>query len=488
LDTLVVQMLSSMSAELVEVMRGSMVSMLKNTGGTLRFASMCSGSDLIVPLFKQLMARALQRCEMSCEVVHSFSVERAKTKQAWIRANFLPEVLFGDIADMNHACAKDEISGTEVRIPRVHAVVAGLSCKTLSTLNNSTRLTGNILSDQVGCTGRTFAGLLGYVKRHLPPLVILENVRGLVKGARGRQNIAWLENFAKSLGYVLIYQCFNCVDYGLPQDRLRVWLALLFVGKGQTLASIPTCEHASTLMQSFRVPGNVGFTVDEILLPTESAEFKHWSEKYMTSKAVNRLGHAKLSVPKRHTAWRVPRHGLLKLARRKMARLLSLMAVRRSRVNVACRRSVQPAPIINKIVKTKAATPKSMPKWQTLHALMFSKLGMRWPPSQGPKPANCFTESLGTRSAECLLLDEAKCPRTKFVRRLVVLGQSANRSYGSSGASPCLVPNGLLWERARQSPVWGWEQLCIQGLEDTMCTARRMFSNSLLTDMAGHSR
>ena len=209
LDTLVVQMLSSMSAELVEVMRGSMASMLKNTGGILRFASMCSGSDLIVPLVKQLMARLLQKCEMSCDVVHSFSVERTKAKQAWIRANFLPEALFGDIADMSHTCAKDEISGAEVRIPRVHAVVAGLSRKTLSTLNNSTRSTGNILSDQVGCTGRTFAGLLGYVKRHRPPLVILENVRGLVKGVRGRQNIAWLEDFAKSLGYVLIYQCFN---------------------------------------------------------------------------------------------------------------------------------------------------------------------------------------------------------------------------------------------------------------------------------------
>ena len=263
LDTLAVQMLSSMSAELVEVMRSSMASMLKNTAGVLRFASMCSGSDLIVPLFMQLMARVLQKCEMSCEVVHSFSVERTKTKQAWIRANFLPEALFGDIADMSHACAKDEISGAEVRIPRVHAVVAGLSCKTLSTLNNSTRSTGNILSDQVGCTGRTFAGMFGYVKRHLPPLVILENVRGLVKGTRGRQNIAWLENFAKRLGYVLIYQCFNCVDYGLPQDRPRVWLALVFVGMGQTLASIPTLEHAAALMQSFKVPSNVGFTVDD---------------------------------------------------------------------------------------------------------------------------------------------------------------------------------------------------------------------------------
>ena len=135
-----------------------------------------------------------------------------------------------------------------------------------------------------------------------------------------------------------------------------------------------------------------------------------------------------------------------------MARLLRLKAVRKSTMRVARRRSVQPAPIINTIGKTRAATSKTMPKWEMLHALMFSKLGMQWPPPQGPKPANRFTESLNTRSAECLLLDEAKYPRTRFVRRLVVLGQSADRSYGSSGASPCLVPNGLLWERARHTP------------------------------------
>ena len=84
-----------------------------------------------------------------------------------------------------------------------------------------------------------------------------------------------------------------------------------------------------------------------------------------------------------------------------------------------------------------------------------------------------------------LLFDEAAHSRTSFVRRVIMLGQSMNRMQGSNSASPCIIPKGCLWERSRQSPIWGWEQLRFQGLEETLCPARARFTNHALVDLAG---
>ena len=50
---------------------------------------------------------------------------------------------------------------------------------------------------------------------------------------------------------------------------------------------------------------------------------------------------------------------------------------------------------------------------------------------------------------------------------------------------PCLIPNGHLWERCRQGPVWGMEMLETQGMDLTMAPAARKFRNPLLVNMAG---
>lgn len=53
------------------------------------------------------------------------------------------------------------------------------------------------------------------------------------------------------------------------------------------------------------------------------------------------------------------------------------------------------------------------------------------------------------------MLDEFLCPWASFCRRVVQLGQSVGRTNGKSEGMPCIVPRALLWERSRQSPVWG---------------------------------
>ena len=62
--------------------------------------------------------------------------------------------------------------GAEVKVPgNVDILIAGTSCVDYSTLNNEKQ---DI--DANGESGRTFRGMMSWVEKHRPPLVILENV------------------------------------------------------------------------------------------------------------------------------------------------------------------------------------------------------------------------------------------------------------------------------------------------------------------------
>ena len=141
---------------------------------------------------------------------------------------------------------------------------------------------------------------------------------------------------------------------------------------------------------------------------------------------------------------------------------------------------------VKTVQKTETVGKKSaLPKWEVEHQRVFAEMNCPWPRVAEPSPSNEFTRGLSERAKQCLVLDELKHARHKFSTRIVMLGQSIQRNYGSNDKCPCIVPNGDLWERGRQAPVWGWEQLAFQGLELPMVPAVRNFPNSLLVDMAG---
>ena len=78
--------------------------------------------------------------------------------------------------------------------------------------------------ESAGTTGTTLSGLTSYVERHRPPIVLMENVAGLLcKTSSGRPVDALKVIFGK-LGYDLRWAVLNSADYWLPQSRKRIWL------------------------------------------------------------------------------------------------------------------------------------------------------------------------------------------------------------------------------------------------------------------------
>ena len=94
----------------------------------------CSGTDLSCVLVLQVM-KLLQPHTGVVNLKHSFSCESVPWKRRWIASQFSPELIFEDVRRLGDATAMDTISKTNVAVPSVTLFTAGLSCRSLSNLN-----------------------------------------------------------------------------------------------------------------------------------------------------------------------------------------------------------------------------------------------------------------------------------------------------------------------------------------------------------------
>ncbi len=439
LDVLAVHMLSQMNAVDLFMLTKCFKRMVQKTDGEILLGSMCSGTDLVAPLFKQLFARIEQHVQQPASqaavVRHLFSVEKSSVKRAWVQKNRPPEILFADMEEMRGFYGKNQLTDTVVRIPQCHILFAGISCKTLSGLNNSTR------RGCFSCTGKTCSALEKYLQHFRPPMVIMESVASILEGRQGFQNKLGLKAMATRLGYDLLFGAFSSLDYGFPQDRSRAWILLMYVGMDKSQWS-NIRSRASDLMRKFKVPETISYTIEDILLSPLHPDFKHWAKKHIEQ-----------------------------------------MSTRQYRVKPVAKRKAG----FLSMVKKKILAEKARYRWQVEHEFIFKEKGFYWPPLVDISRPNEFTKLLDARSHDCLLLDELCVKRSTFTTRVVMLGHSLKRNVGNSRYFPCIVPKAHFWERARLSPVWGWELLMTQGLEEGMAPAYKEFSNHTMVDLAGHT-
>lgn len=142
---------------------------------------------------------------------HVFSCEIEPFKQAYIERNFAPPVLFRDVTELGKKRAHTAY-GSMVEVPGdVDILIAGTSCVDYSNLNNVQQ---DI--DANGESGRTFRGMLQWVKKHQPPIVILENVC----------NAPWdrvVEYFGQ-IDYDAQYTRLDTKEFYIPHTRTRVYL------------------------------------------------------------------------------------------------------------------------------------------------------------------------------------------------------------------------------------------------------------------------
>ena len=103
-------------------------------------------------------------------------------------------------------------------IPDHDILTAGFPCQSFSILAQNPPRLG--ISDE---KGKLFFEIVRIIKGKKPKVVICENVKGLISANRGKTFPLILKEFEK-LGYTVSYRVLNASDFGVPQNRERVFI------------------------------------------------------------------------------------------------------------------------------------------------------------------------------------------------------------------------------------------------------------------------
>lgn len=172
----------------------------------LRVGTDCSGID--APIY------ALQM--MKIPHIHVFSSEIDKYCIQSIKANYKPQIIFGDndgpfkMGDITKRNIND--------IPDIDLYICGFPCQPFSSAGKRKGL-----SDP---RGTVFWSCIEVIKHKQPKYFILENVKGLLNHNKGDtwKTISSILETLKEYNYIIKYSILNTKDYGIPQNRERLFI------------------------------------------------------------------------------------------------------------------------------------------------------------------------------------------------------------------------------------------------------------------------
>lgn len=155
----------------------------------------------------------------------------------------------------------------EDEIPDCDVLTAGFPCQPFSKIGK--------LHGFADARGTLFWDVLRILKAKRPQAFVLENVANLVNHDDGRTFEKIKDGLENELGYTVYYQVLNTKDYGVPQDRKRIYM----VGFRDNIAF--TFPHTTELKKH----------VKDILEKDPVHDFYYMSQKYMDGLKKHRQRH-----------------------------------------------------------------------------------------------------------------------------------------------------------------------------------------------------
>lgn len=161
----------------------------------------CSGIEAPIQALKQL----------GIPFVHKWSCEIDKYARQSILANYEPEILYEDITKRDHS-----------QLPDVDLYVAGFPCQSFSLMGKKLGSKDPRSNIMMHC--------IDVIKKKRPPVFILENVKNFKFIEKGKPLEYLLNELYSILGdnneslYSIHYDIYNTKDYGIPQNRERIYI------------------------------------------------------------------------------------------------------------------------------------------------------------------------------------------------------------------------------------------------------------------------
>ncbi len=159
----------------------------------LRVGTDCSGIEAPIQALKKL----------KINYNHEWSCEIDKYARESIKANYEPKLLFEDITKSR-------------KLPNIDLYICGFPCQTFS-----------MAGDRKGFgdpRGTIFYYCLKVIRTKKPKYFILENVKGLVNHDSGNSFKTILNCLNLLKIYDIYYKVLNTKDYGIPQNRERIFI------------------------------------------------------------------------------------------------------------------------------------------------------------------------------------------------------------------------------------------------------------------------
>jgi DNA (cytosine-5)-methyltransferase 1 len=171
----------------------------------LKVGTDCSGIEAPIEALKQL----------KIPYTHVFSSEIDKYCIESIIANHDPEILFGYDEDY----PEGDITKRDIDdVPDIDLYVCGFPCQPFSSAGKK--------KGSKDKRGNVFWGCYEVITEIQPKYFILENVKGILSSNKGKD---WdvienaLEDF-RDIGYQVEWKVLNTKDYGIPQNRERLFI------------------------------------------------------------------------------------------------------------------------------------------------------------------------------------------------------------------------------------------------------------------------
>jgi DNA (cytosine-5)-methyltransferase 1 len=138
---------------------------------------------------------------------HVFSCDNDKYVIESIKGNYNPTYIYNDIFDRDYN-----------NLPKIDMYIAGFPCQAFSLLGKREGF------DDTLNRGIVFFACLKTIKKLKPDIFILENVKGLLNHDNGKTFKLIIELLKKLKIYDINYKVLNTKDYGIPQNRERVFI------------------------------------------------------------------------------------------------------------------------------------------------------------------------------------------------------------------------------------------------------------------------
>ena len=170
----------------------------------LRVGTDCSGIEAPI---QALMNLKIPFTHVFCSDIDKYVIQS-------IKANYKPEIIFGD---KDGPFPNGDITKRKLKdVPDIDLYVCGFPCQPFSQAGDRQGFEDR--------RGNVFFSCLKVIKKKLPKIFILENVKGLMNHDKGETwKVIWseLSNLKK---YNVSWKIMNTREYGIPQNRERVYM------------------------------------------------------------------------------------------------------------------------------------------------------------------------------------------------------------------------------------------------------------------------